>query len=101
MSHVNEKVAEFVFGELPAGEMAEAKRHLALCSDCRLQVEQFQQTHAMLKTSPDLDAPRHIVFDFEKPRVRRMWRWLPAGVAVAALLVMAVALAGRVHVQWH
>jgi hypothetical protein len=98
--HLSEKLAEFVFEELPVSEMADAKLHLKQCGDCREQVEQFQITHAMLKASPDVEPPRNIVFDFEKPRVSRVWRWLPAAVAVAALFVMTIALAGRVHVQF-
>jgi len=101
MSHVTERLAEFIFEELPASEMAEARRHLGDCANCREQVERFQQTLAMLKTSPDLDPPRNIVFEFEKPAASRLWRWFPAGVAVAALLLVTIALAGRTHVQWH
>jgi hypothetical protein len=101
MSHVTEKLAEFIFEELPATEMAEAKRHLSECANCREQVDRFQQTLLMLQASPDVDPPRDIVFDFEKPAPSWIWRWLPAGVAVAALLVMTIALAGRVHVQWN
>ena len=41
MSHLSGKLAEFIFEELSASEMAETKRHVAECSDCREQVEQF------------------------------------------------------------
>jgi predicted anti-sigma-YlaC factor YlaD len=101
MSHVTEKLAEFIFEELPAPEMAEATRHLSECPNCREQVDRFQQTLAMLKAAPDLEPPRHTVFEFEQPRLRRLWRWFPAATAVAGLLVMTIALAGRLHVQWH
>jgi anti-sigma-K factor RskA len=91
MPHLTEKVAEFIFGELSAQEMAEAQRHLTQCSDCRQQVEQFQTTYAMLKTSPDVEPPRRIMFEFEKPRTTAwIWRWLApmaASAAVAALVV--------------
>ena len=99
MSHVTEKIAEFIFQELPAPELAAAKQHLAECPTCREQVDRFQQTLTMLKTSPDAEPPRNLVFEFEKP-VSRMWRWLPASVAIAALLLVTIALAGRVHIQW-
>src|SRR5262249_603827 len=36
----------------------------------------------------------------EKPAAARIWRWLPAGVALAALLLLTIAAAGRVHIQW-
>src|SRR5262249_6647921 len=71
------------------------------CADCREHVEKFQQTFMKLKTGPELEPPRNIVFDFEPPAARRVWRWFPAAVAVAALLLVTIALAGRVHVQWH
>ena len=102
MSHLNERIADYVFEELSSGEMAEAGRHIAECSDCRTQVENFQRTHKMLKTSPDVDPPRNIVFEFEKP-VRHtagsFWRWL-APVSAAAALVVGIAVAAPLHVQW-
>src|SRR5436190_23006614 len=101
MSHLTEKISEFVFEELPKSEMAEARKHLNECADCREQVENFQQTFMKLKAAPELEPPRNIVFDFEQPAARRVWRWFPAAVAVAALLLVTIALAGRVHVQWH
>jgi len=101
MSHITEKLAEFVFEELSGPEMAEARRHLAECVSCNEQVDRFQQTLAMLKAAPDAELPRSTVFEFEKSPLSRMWRWLPASVAVAAILLVAIALAGRVHIQWH
>ena len=100
MSHVTERLAEFVFDELSASEMGEARRHLSECTNCREQVERFQRTFAMLRSSPDLEPPRNIVFESEQPVARRMWRWFPAAAAIAALLLITIALAGRVQVQW-
>jgi len=101
MSHLTDKVAEFVFDELSSGERAEAVKHLTECAPCREQVEQFEHTLHQLKASPDLDLPRDIVFESEKPSAARFWRWLPATAAIAALLLVTIALAGRVHIQWH
>ena len=103
MSHLNERIADFVFEELSTGEMAEAGRHIAECSDCRAQVESFQRTHQMLKTSPDLDPPRNIVFEFEKPARRTsgaFWKWL-APLAATAALALGIAVMAPIHVQWH
>ena len=30
----------------------------------------------------------------------RLWRWFPAVAALAAILLVTIALAGRVHIQW-
>jgi len=90
MTHINEKIAEFVFQDLSAQEMAEARIHVAECSACREQVAQFQSTYAMLKTSPDVEPPRRILFEFEKPVVASwIWRWL-APMAASAAVALAV-----------
>jgi anti-sigma factor RsiW len=100
MKHLGEQITDFVFGELSSIEMDEARRHLADCGECRKAVEQFQHTHAMLRTSPDVEPPRRIVFEVEKRPFVLAWRWL-APLAVAAALVIAVLLAAPMQVQWH
>ena len=100
MSHITEKLAEFIFEEMSANEMADARQHLSECANCREQVERFQHTLTMLKAAPEIEPPRNIVFEFEKPATSRVWRWFPAAAAIAALLLITVALASRVHVQW-
>src|SRR5688572_26750942 len=93
MPHLTERLAEFVLGELSVPEMAEAKRHLADCPDCRTQLNDFQQTYAMLSASPDVEPPRRIIFEVEKSRfVPWAWRWL-APMAASAASAAAVALA--------
>ena len=100
MSHITEKLAEFVFEEMSANEMADARQHVSECANCREHVERFQRTLAMLKAAPEIEPPRNVVFEFEKPVARRFWRWFPAAAAIAALLLITVALTSRVHVQW-
>jgi len=96
MPHLTEKIAEFSFGELSAQEMADAQRHLTQCPDCRQQVEQFQTTHAMLKASSDVEPPRRIMFEFEKPRAAAwIWRWLAPMAASAAVAALVVTLTPR------
>jgi hypothetical protein len=95
MSHLTNKIAEFIFEDLSAHEMAEARRHLAECSDCREQVEQFQRTHAMLRALPDLDPPRRIIF---APPERPAWQHVFAGrlampLSAAVALIIAVLIA--------
>jgi hypothetical protein len=96
MTHINDKIAEYVFEELSKQDMAKAKSHLAECSACREQVEKFQSTYAMLKTSPDLDPPRRTVFEFEKPAAASwVWRWLGPMAASAAVALAVVSFAPR------
>jgi anti-sigma factor RsiW len=97
MTHLGERLTDFVFGELSASDMEDARRHLDTCADCRNHVEQFDRTRSMLKMAPDVEPPRHIVFEFEKPRA--IWRWLvPA--AVAAAVLVAVLIATPMQIQW-
>ena len=99
MRHLGEQITDFVFGELSSTEMDEARRHVAECADCRTAVEQFQHTHAMLKTSPDVEPPRRIVFEVEKRPSVFAWRWL-APIGVAAALVIAILIAAPMQIQW-
>jgi len=96
MTHINDKIAEFVFNELSKQEMAEATGHLAQCSACREQVEHFRSTYAMLKTSPDLEPLRRTVFEFEKPAAPSwIWRWLGPMTASAAVALAVVTFVPR------
>jgi hypothetical protein len=94
------RIAEFVLEELSTPEMLEARLHLADCSDCRGQVEQFQSICAMLRTSADVEPPRRIMFEFEKPLAFSwMWRWLAPMGASAAIALAVVTLAPRPQPQ--
>ncbi len=96
MSHVNEKLAEFFYGELSAAEMAESRSHLVACHSCQAQLEEFERTHHALKALPDAEPPRQIVFGFEKPRsFAPGWlvRWLAPMAASAAVSLAVVMLA--------
>ena len=99
MEHMTDKIAEFVFGDLSASETSSAKQHLADCSDCRLEVEAFQHTHAILRMSPDVEPPRRILFEASRPAAKTwIWQWLsPAGAAIAASLLTAVLMRPEVQ----
>ena len=90
MAHLEDKLAEFFYEELPATEMVEARRHVSGCTTCRLQLEQFERTHLVLRSTPDLDPPRQIVF---APPERRSWlplfgwRWVTPLIAATALVI--------------
>jgi hypothetical protein len=100
MEHLSDKIAEFVFEELSPSDMITANRHVAECPPCRIELEQFQQTHAMLKTSSDVEPPRRIIFEVEKPRVIPwVWRWLAPMAASAAVALAVVQLSPRPQPQ--
>src|SRR3954470_1205476 len=100
MTHITEKVAEFVFEELTPSAMADARLHLTQCQECRKRVEEFQSTYAMLKTSPDHELPRRILFEFEKPRSTSwIYRWLAPMATSAAVALAIVTLAPRPQPQ--
>ena len=99
MTHLGERITDFVFAELSVAEMDEARRHVAECRECREQVQQFERTRHLLKTSPDVDPPRQIVFEVE-PKPAFTWRWLmPVGAAAAVVLV--VLLVVPMQFQWN
>ena len=75
MAHLGERITDYVFEELPAAELAEAKSHVAQCGECKTAVEHFQRTRSLLQAVPDVDPPRSAVLTFEKPRVVRSWTW--------------------------
>jgi hypothetical protein len=89
---------------MTAPEAAEAAAHLRECAVCSQQVHQFSLTHALLKTSPDVEPPRQIVFEAEKKASAAwwVWRWLaPAGSAVAASIITVLLMAPPAAVSAH
>jgi hypothetical protein len=67
-----------------------------LFEDPSAKVDQFRSTYAMLKSSPDVEPPRRIMFEFEKPRTTAwLWRWLAPMAASAAVAFAVVSFAPR------
>ena len=105
MSHLEDRLAEFVFEELPFEEMATARRHVAQCLECQGRISDFQKIRHSLEQLPDVDLPRRMVFVPEGPSLKRSPRswfsfaWAVPG-AVAAALVVAVVLAGPLQIEW-
>jgi hypothetical protein len=93
MAHLNDKLADFYYEELPASEMVQARRHVAECGECRAQLQLFEKTHLALKQLPDAEPPRHVVVLEPEQRVPVRWgvldwRFLaPMAAAVAALVI--------------
>jgi hypothetical protein len=92
MSHLEDKLADFFYSELPPVEMANARRHVEECPDCRQRVGEFAKVDVALKTMPDCDPPGHIVIAPPRRRVWTSWFDLRSALAgsVAAALVAAV-----------
>ena len=107
MSHLEDRLAEFVFEELPPDEMGTARHHVAQCLDCQARVSDFRQVRHRLEQLPSMDPPRRVVFvpEARPASASRGWtRWFPPVWAVpgiaAAVLVGFVLMAGGVSVDW-
>src|SRR5262245_46191900 len=93
MAHLNDKLADFFYEELPASEMVEARRHVTECGECRTQLQLFEKTHLALKKLPDAEPPRRVVFAPATQPARwgvLDWRFLAPMAAAVAALVLAV-----------
>ena len=93
MAHLEDKLADFFYKELSATEMKDAERHIGECADCRRRFQQFERMHVVLRSAPDWDPPRNIVFSEPQRSVWLSWfDWRPlvASTAVAALVAGVV-----------
>src|SRR5206468_10814075 len=101
MAHLGDKLADFVYQALLSAEMSEARRHLETCKECRFEVEQFERIHLTLRTAPELDPPRRVVF---APPERRSWlswsEWRSAAAASAFAALVAGIEIGYSHVDY-
>jgi hypothetical protein len=71
-----------------------------LFEDPSAKVEHFENTYARLKSSPDVEPPRRLMFEFEKPH-KAAWisRWLAPLTASAAVAFAVVTLTPRPPAQ--
>jgi len=88
-------------GELPAGEAAAHERHLKTCEQCRMEFSRWHATLTAVRSLPQVEPPRKIVFVSDavlpEPWWRRMWKVTPQwGFASAALLSLAIVAHGFV-----
>src|SRR5207247_11104051 len=102
MAHLADKLADFFYEELPSAEMSEARRHLETCKVCRFEVEKFERIHLTLRTVPELDPPRRVVF---APPERRSWlswfEWRSAAAASAFAALLAGRAIGFSHLDYN
>jgi anti-sigma factor RsiW len=99
MTHLGERITDYVFGEMSGKELEEAQRHIADCSQCSDEVRQLERTRATLRLSQDIEPQRHITFEVEK-RPAFGWRWL-APIGAAAAVIIAVLIAAPMSIQWN
>jgi anti-sigma factor RsiW len=100
MAHLGERITDYIFEELPAAELAEAKSHVAQCGECHAAVEHFQRTRSLLQAVPDVDPPRSAVLTFEKPRAVRSWTWKWLAPMAAAAVILVTVFVVPIQVQW-
>ena len=107
MSHLDDRLAEFVFEELTAPEMEAARQHVAQCLECQGRVTGFRKVQYSLEQLPDVDVPRRMVFVPSEPEsitsIESKTRWSPLRWAIpsamAAALVLAVVLGGSLRFE--
>jgi hypothetical protein len=88
MAHLKDKLAEFFYNELPAEEMTNGRRHVEECAECRLQLQEFERIHLVLRSVPELDPPRNIVFS--EPQRRPWFAWFDWRPIVASTVAAAI-----------
>ena len=102
MSHLEDRLAEFVFEELSEPEMEQARRHVAQCLECQGRVTGFQRVRESLERVPDVDVPRRVVFVESEASSKRSW--LPTGwlvpIGAAAAFVLVVLLIVPMQLDW-
>ena len=90
MAHLKDQLAEFFYNELPAAEMSDARRHLDECAECRLQLQEFERIHVLLRTVPELDLPRNIVLPEPQRKPWFPWfDWRPIAASTVAAAIVA------------
>jgi hypothetical protein len=104
MFHLEDRLAEFVFDELPPDELNSLRQHLAQCLDCQTRVSDFQKVQHSLEQLPDEDLPRRMVFVPEMAAVERRTSWFSFAWAVpsaaVAVLALAMLIAGPFQFEW-
>lgn len=92
----DERLLDYLYGELPDGERAGFERHLDECDACRAGLAQLGQTRLALSSwsPPESELGFRIVRNPPREPRRSAWVFRPAwGLAAAAVLVLAVAAA--------
>jgi len=99
-SHVSNRLAAYVDGEVTPNDVRTIERHLAECARCRTDHQQLRLAAATLKALPMVPVPDNIWPLIERglreasptvPPVRpRVWRWAAAGAMAVVIAVVAI-----------
>jgi len=83
--------------ELAPSEAAKVEQHVRSCSDCSQQVSRFKQVSRDFATyyTGTVSEAKPVVVKSS----RRISRWIPAAIAVAAMIVLAIWIAPRTSYQ--
>lgn len=88
---------DYVLGEVPAADRARMEQHLAVCGECRAEMESLQLTLVAMRRLPEREMPRRISFVsdpvFAPTWWERFWNSGPKlAFASSALLAGAIVI---------
>lgn len=61
MTHLGDRIAAFVDGQLPADERRSAESHVAVCEQCRRKVREQRLLKSRMNSLGDVEAPQHLL----------------------------------------
>lgn len=82
MTHLGDRIAAFVDGQLPSDERRVAESHVAACEECRRKVREQQLLKSRVTSVRDVRAPEHLLASLSdvnriasvaEPRPARSW----------------------------
>ena len=99
---LDERLDEWVDGELPAAAATEVEAHLASCPLCREREQRLRQLLAHAAALPRSLAPQRDLWPVIARRVERerAWSWRPAGWSPVVLAAAATVAIGLAAVFW-
>ena len=98
-----EKLGAYLDGELPADQIAAVRAHIAVCQDCSIEIADLARLHRNLRSAQghftaSADFRRKLQRQIATPPRRKWLRaWIPAAIAVAALLLISFGWIGHLH----
>ena len=91
MSHLGERITDYLLDEMSEAERTEADSHIRQCPECATQVEGFRNLYFRLQAVPAAEPPRRVVFETPKKAApSRLWMWLSPAVSAVAASVLTV-----------